>query len=47
MQSLHLFLAEKKATTGLRMSRENFASYGAIRVLPLYLAGEWRRFFRG
>lgn len=46
MQSLHLFLAEKKAGVGLRLSRENFAAYGAIRVLPLYLAGEWRRFFK-
>lgn len=46
MQSLHLFLAEKKAPLGLRISRENFAHYGSIRVLPLYLAGEWRRFFR-
>ena len=46
MQSLHLFLSEKKAPLGLRVSRENFAAYGPIRVLPLYLAGEWCRFFR-
>lgn len=45
MQSLHLFLAEKKAPLGLRVSQENFAAYGPVRVLPLYLAGEWRRFF--
>ena len=45
MQSMHRFLAEKKAAVGLRVSQENFGAYGAIRVLPLYLAGEWRRFF--
>ena len=46
MQSMHLFLREKRAPVGLRVSQENFAAYGDIRVLPLYLAGEWRRFFR-
>lgn len=45
MQSLHLFLGEKKAPLGLRVSQENFAAYGPIRVLPLYLAGDWRHFF--
>jgi len=36
MQSLHLFLAEKKAPVGVRFSLENYASYENIRVLPLY-----------
>jgi hypothetical protein len=46
MQSLHLFLAEKKLSLALRVSRENFSSYGPVRVLPLYLAGDWARFVR-
>jgi len=45
MQSMRLFLREKRAP-GLRVSQKKFAAYGDIRVLPPYLAGEWRRFFR-
>lgn len=36
MQSLHLFMEEKKSAYGIRISLENFSSYGKIRVVPLY-----------
>jgi predicted AAA+ superfamily ATPase len=36
MQSLHLFLKEKNIAYGIRTSLENFAQYGAIKVIPLY-----------
>jgi predicted AAA+ superfamily ATPase len=43
MQSLHLFLSEKKSDYGYRLSLENFADMGAIRVIPLYAAGILRK----
>ncbi|MEI6050244.1 MAG: AAA family ATPase [Bacteroidota bacterium] len=36
MQSLYLFIKEKKAPFGIRFSLENFSSYGQIRSYPLY-----------
>lgn len=36
MQSLHLFLQEKKISRGTRVSMENFGQYNKIQVLPLY-----------
>jgi uncharacterized protein len=36
MQSLRLFLAEKKQSHGYRFSLENFSEYQDIRVVPLY-----------
>lgn len=36
MQSLRLFLQEKKISMGIRVSQENFGHYNNIRVLPLY-----------
>jgi len=36
MQSLHLFLKEKKSDFGIRTSLENFAQYDKIKVYPLY-----------
>jgi predicted AAA+ superfamily ATPase len=39
MQSLHLFLNEKKSTYGIRTSLENFAQYDKIKVYPLYAIG--------
>jgi len=39
MQSLHLFITEKKAEYGVRTSLENFAQYDKIRVYPLYAIG--------
>jgi len=36
MQSLYLFLNEKKIKTGIRISQENFSMYNNINVFPLY-----------
>ncbi|MCF6332798.1 MAG: DUF4143 domain-containing protein [Draconibacterium sp.] len=36
MQSLNLFMEEKKSTKGIRVSLENFSGYGKITVIPLY-----------
>jgi len=36
MQSLFLFLKEKKLQQGIRISLENFSSYSNIKVYPLY-----------
>lgn len=36
MQSLNLFIDEKKSTKGIRISLENFSQYGKIDVIPLY-----------
>ncbi len=36
MQSMFLFLREKKLTKGIRVSMENFSSYSNIEVYPLY-----------
>ncbi|MDR0941149.1 MAG: AAA family ATPase [Bacteroidales bacterium] len=39
MQSMHLFMKEKKSKMGIRTSLENFTEYGAITVVPLYAIG--------
>jgi len=36
MQSLFLFLQEKKLNRGIRISNENFSVYDSIEVYPLY-----------
>lgn len=36
MQSLNLFIDEKKSPEGIRISLENFSQYGKIKVIPLY-----------
>ena len=36
MQSLNLFINEKKSRKGIRISLENFSQYGKITVVPLY-----------
>lgn len=36
MQSMHLFMHEKKSRFGLRLSLENFTEYEKVKVLPLY-----------
>ena len=36
MQSLHQFMAEKKKTTGFRVSLENFGKMDTIEIFPLY-----------
>ncbi|NOZ45149.1 MAG: ATP-binding protein [Chlorobi bacterium] len=46
MQSLNLFLRERKINKGKRISLENFAEYGKIEILPLHSisnlnAGGW------
>jgi predicted AAA+ superfamily ATPase len=40
MQSLFLFLGEKKRPFGFRLSLENYSAYGKVLVYPLYSAGE-------
>ena len=39
MQSMFVFLNEKKAEYGIRLSLENFSMYDRIRVYPLYAVG--------
>ena len=39
MQSLHLFMNEKKSEFGIRTSLENFCQYDKIKVYPLYAIG--------
>jgi len=36
MQSMNLFISEKRSPGGIRVSMENFAKYGKITVVPLY-----------
>ncbi len=36
MQSMHLFLRERRLSRGIRLSTENFAQYDNITVVPLY-----------
>jgi len=36
MQSLNLFIEEKKSSRGIRISLENFSQYGKITIIPLY-----------
>jgi hypothetical protein len=40
MQSLYLFMDEKKSSFGVRLSLENFAEYDRVKVLPLYAASK-------
>ena len=36
MQSLYLFLEEKKLDFGIRLSLENFSEMEKIKIVPLY-----------
>jgi hypothetical protein len=36
MQSMYLFMDEKKSRYGVRLSLENFTEYEKVNVLPLY-----------
>jgi hypothetical protein len=36
MQSMNLFISEKRSPGGIRVSMENFSKYGKITVVPLY-----------
>lgn len=40
MQSLFLFLAEKRAPVGIRFSLENYSTYNNIEVFPIYAVSE-------
>jgi uncharacterized protein len=40
MQSLYLFLEEKRLDRGIRLSLENFGRYDRVDVYPLYAAGK-------
>jgi len=42
MQSLYLFMKEKKVKTGVRCSIENFGQYDQIRIIPLYAISNLR-----
>ena len=39
MQSMYIFMKEKKAKKGIRCSLENFSEYENIEVIPLYAVG--------
>ncbi len=41
MQSLHLFMKEKKSIYGIRFSLENFSEYEKIKVIPLYAVSDF------
>ena len=47
MQSMHLFLSEKKTEYGIRISLENFIKYDNIQVYPLYASGNIKSVTRG
>jgi len=40
MQSLYLFLKEKRSPYGIRFSLENYATYDRVKVYPLYAVSE-------
>jgi predicted AAA+ superfamily ATPase len=42
MRSMQLFLQERNATCGIRISCENFARYGSIITIPLYAVSRLR-----
>jgi predicted AAA+ superfamily ATPase len=41
MQSLHLFMEEKKSKYGIRFSLENYAEYEKIKIIPLYAVSDF------
>ena len=43
MQSMHLFIKEKKSKMGIRTSLENFSVYDKIKVVPLYAIGNMKQ----
>lgn len=47
MQSLRLFLAEKRLPFGVRLSLENFGSLPDVRIIPLYAAHRLRELVEG
>ena len=43
MKSLHMLMAEKKLSLGIRTSQENLSELGNIRIIPHYLISDWKR----
>ena len=44
MKSLHMLMAEKGISLGLRTSQENLSVLGDnVRIIPHYMIGEWKR----
>jgi predicted AAA+ superfamily ATPase len=43
MKSLHMLMAEKKLSLGIRTSQENLGQLGNIRIIPHYLISDWKR----
>lgn len=43
MQSIHLFMQEKKSDYGIRMSLENFGEIGKIKIFPAYAVSKLYR----
>ena len=43
MKSLHMLMAEKKLSLGIRTSQENLGELGNIRIIPHYLISDWKR----
>ena len=43
MQSMHLFIEEKKSSFGVRFSLDNYAAYEKIKVYPLYAVSDFVR----
>lgn len=41
MQSLYLFLKEKKRPYGIRFSLENYSTYNKVRIFPLYAVSDY------
>lgn len=40
MQSMYLFMKEKKIMLGYRLSFENFSSMDSVKIMPVYAAGK-------
>ena len=43
MQSMYLFMKEKKSMLGYRLSFENFSSMDSVKIMPVYAAGKLSR----
>jgi len=43
MQSMRLFLSEKKSPFGIRTSLENFGELPDVKIVPLYALGNYGR----
>jgi Holliday junction resolvase-like predicted endonuclease len=41
MQSMYLFMEEKKSSFGVRFSLENYSAYEKIKVYPLYAVSDF------